>query len=242
MNQKNAGIAAVIIISALGLSGCFAPILLAGAAGAGAANIAGSSVPLKTQVNDASIKTQVIANLNKMDTDLAYKSNVEVTVFNGIVLLLGQVPSKAISHTIAKQTSEIQGVKLVYNQLTIGPSVTFSTFSNDTWITTKVKSNMVGTVDPLHFKVVTQQGVVYLLGLVTKQEAEAAANVARQTDGVKHVIEVFSYINSPSSVPPSYSTPKKRPYSDSQTYGSEPSTTSPPIQGNNSGVGSDASD
>lgn len=184
----------MITLSSLTLSGCFAPLVIAGVAGAGAANVAGSSVSVGTQVSDTKIKTQVIGILHTMNNQLAYQSNVEVTVFNGIVLLLGQVPSQAISNSIAKQTSAIEGVNLVYNQLTVGPSVTFTTYTHDAWITAKVKSSMIGTVDPLHFKVVTQQGIVYLMGRVTKTEGESAANAARQVPGVKQVVEAFSYI------------------------------------------------
>ncbi|MDF2691486.1 MAG: osmotically-inducible protein OsmY [Gammaproteobacteria bacterium] len=197
MNKKLACISIVSLLSILSLPGCFAPILIAGAAGAGAASVSGSSIPVSTQINDTSIKTKIIAILNNMNSQLEYQSNVEVTVFNGIVLLLGQVPSQEIRNSIATQTSEIQGVKLVYNQLTVGQSVSLGTYSNDAWITTKVKANMVGQIDPLHFKVVTQQGVVYLLGQVTKQEGDLAANITRQTAGVKRVVQVFSYIAAP---------------------------------------------
>ncbi|MDF2529765.1 MAG: Secreted protein [Gammaproteobacteria bacterium] len=235
MNKKLAYISCFTALSLLSLPGCFAPLVIAGAAGAGAATVTGSSIPVSTQVSDASIKTKAIGILNKMGDQLAYKSNVEVTVFNGIVLLLGQVPSQEIRNSIASQVSEINGVTLVYNQLTVGPSVTFATYSNDSWITTKVKANMLGQVDPLHFKIVTQQGVVYLLGQVTKQEGGLAVNVARQTDRVKRVVEVFTYIAEPAQAPAA------APVQSADTGAVDPSQPAP-NNSNDNDAGSDASD
>ncbi|MDO8954701.1 MAG: BON domain-containing protein [Gammaproteobacteria bacterium] len=246
MDKKLACAGLIALVSTFGLSGCFAPLIIAGVAGAGAANVAGSNVPVSAQINDTKIKTQVISILNQMDAQLAYKSNVEVTVYDGIVLLLGQVPTKTIRHSIAQQTSVINGVKLVYNQLTVGPSVSFGTYSNDAWITTKVKANMVGTVDPLHFKVVTQRGVVYLMGQVTKVEGNLAATIARQTDGVDRVVEVFTYIaapavqnNPPADNPPSASASQSFA---PQTDNSAPDDNNPAPVSSNNGAGSDASD
>jgi osmotically-inducible protein OsmY len=233
MNNKLACISLISICSILALPGCFAPLLIAGAAGAGAANVAGSSIPVSTQVSDTTIKTKIIGILNKMNSQLEYKSNVEVTVFNGIVLLLGQVPSQEIKNSIANQTSQIDGVKLVYNQLTVGPKVSLSTYSNDAWITTKVKANMVGQVDPLHFKVVTQKAVVYLLAQVTKQEGEMAVQVAKQTPGVQKVLPVFSYIAAQ---------PNNASVSNAAPSAQNGNTQAPSDSSDDSGVGSNASD
>ncbi|MDF2939641.1 MAG: hypothetical protein K0R66_283 [Gammaproteobacteria bacterium] len=234
MNKKLVCVGLISMCSLLALSGCFAPILIAGVAGAGTASVAGSSLPVSTQVSDTSIKTKIISILNNMNSQLEYQSNVEVTVFNGIVLLLGQVPDQQIRSSIATQTSEIKGVKLVYNQLTVGPKASLGTYTNDTWITTKVKTSMVGQVDPLHFKVVTQKAVVYLLGNITKQEGETAVQVAKQIPGVKKVIPVFSYIAAPAQ-----SQTANAPI---QNTNSAQSSSSPSPSANNDGVGSDASD
>lgn len=200
----------IVGLAAVLLSGCIAPpIVLAGAAGTGTANVAGSSVPIGQQVDDLQIKSDIFTILNNMPG--LNGANVEVTVFNGIVLLLGQVPTQSIKDQLASQSSQIKGVVIVYNQLTVGPNVTFSRFADDSWITSKVKGNMVGQVNPLHFKVVTQQGVVYLLGQVTQEEGDAAAAVAAQTSGVIKVVKIFNYIAPASTATPTTVAPAPAP-------------------------------
>lgn len=195
---KNFG---AVSLTAILLSGCIAPpVILAGAAGAGATNVAGSSVPVDQQVDDLQIKADIFTILNNMQG--LNGANVEVTVFNGIVLLLGQIPTTSLKSQLANQVSQIKGVVIVYNQLTVGPNISFGTFADDTWITSKVKGNMVGKVNPLHFKVVTQEGVVYILAQVTEDEGNQAAEVAAQTSGVTKVIKIFNYIAPVSSASP----------------------------------------
>lgn len=192
----------VILVGSLSifLSGCIsAPIVFAGAAGTGGANVAGSSIDVTQQGTDLNIKSNIFTILNNMKG--LNGANIEVTVFNGIVLLLGQIPTQDLKDQLASQISEINGVVVVYNQLTVGPNVSFGRFADDTWITSKVKSNMVGKVNPLHFKVVTQQGVVYLLGQVTQEEGDQAAEVAAQTSGVVEVVKIFNYIAPTAATP-----------------------------------------
>lgn len=190
----------LVSLSGLFLSGCIsAPFIWAGAAGAGGTNVAGNSVGVSQQWDDLTIKSNIFTLLNNIPN--LNGANVEVTVFNGIVLLLGQVPTDAIKNQLANQVANIQGVVVVYNQLTVGENVAFSRFADDAWITSKVKANMVGQVNPLHFKVVTQQGVVYLLGQVTQSEGDQAAAVAAQTSGVQKVVKIFNYIAPTAAVP-----------------------------------------
>ena len=177
------------------LSGCISgPVIVAGVAGTGAANSAGSSVPIEQQYTDLGIRSKIYTILN--NTKGLNGANVEVTVFNGIVLLLGQVPSAAIRQSIATQASALQGVTIVYNQLRVGPNEPFTQFTNDSWITSKVLTNLTTAkgVNPLHFKVVTQADIVYLMGQVTAAEGDAATKVAAQTSGVKQVIQIFNIV------------------------------------------------
>lgn len=192
----------VILVSLSGvfLSGCIsAPIIWAGAAGAGGTNVAGNSVGVSQQWDDLTIRSNIYTLLNNIPH--LNGANVEVTVFNGIVLLLGQVPTEEVKNQLADQVANIQGVLVVYNQLNVGANVAFSRFADDSWITSKVKANMVGQVNPLHFKVVTQQGVVYLLGQVTQSEGDQATAVAAQTSGVQKVVKIFNYISPTDAVP-----------------------------------------
>ena len=166
-------LAGILATSYFCLSGCV-PVVAAGAAGTVAADSAGDSITVGKQVDDAWIRTKINKDILDIPELTDGKSNVNPTVFNGIVLLLGQVPTEAVKTQLAKQVSEIDGVRIVYNQLTVGPSEGVKGYAGDTWISAKVKTNMVGRVNLFHFTVVTEQGVVYLMGRVTKAEGDEA--------------------------------------------------------------------
>ncbi len=217
---------AVLSLTALLLSGCIsAPVIAVAAAGTGGANVAGSTLGVSQQYDDLSIKSDIFTILNNLQG--LNNANVEVTVFNGIVLLLGQIPTQALSDQLAGQVAKIEGVKIVYNQITVGPNVTFTRFADDTWITSKIKAAMVGPVNPLHFKVVTQEGVVYLLGQVTEQEGNQAAEIAAQTSGVIKVVKIFNYI-APTQATPATENPTPA--------ASPAATTAPPLNTNTSSI------
>jgi osmotically-inducible protein OsmY len=92
--------------------------------------------------------------------------------------------------------SKIPGVKVVYNQLTIGNPVNIGNYLADSWTTSKIVSALVSSgVSSLKFKVVTESGVVYLLGVVTKAEGDKASSIAANVSGVKKVIEVYDYVS-----------------------------------------------
>ena len=186
---------AVVLLNA----GCVAaPVVAASIIGAGAAtHVAGSGISTGKQIDDQVIKSNINEMLLHIPEQQAVKTNISVTVFNGIVLLLGQVPTEQMKTKLAKKASSIEGVKIVYNQLVVEPKQSLGAYLNDSWITTKVKANMLGDVNPLHFKVVTENRIVYLLGQVTKIEGNKAANVAAHTKGVKQVVKIFNIISAP---------------------------------------------
>lgn len=184
-----------ITVMTVSLSGCF-PFLVAGVGGsAAAAGSASSPLSLGTQVDDTTIKTHAIAMLNDMPAlNNNNDTNVEVVTFNRIVLLLGQVPNEKIKRQIAKEISTIKRVRVVYNQLTIGKRVSYTQYAKDSWITTEIKAKMVGKVNPSAFKVVTENGVVYLLAVTTQSEGAEVAQIASRVKGVRQVVEAFSYL------------------------------------------------
>ncbi|WP_100551110.1 BON domain-containing protein [Caedibacter taeniospiralis] len=177
------------------LSAC-APVVIAGAGAAVVgANVAGSSVDSKTNVSDKSIQFKAISLLNDYP-ELKGNSNVEPVVFNNIMLLLGQVPTETLRTELVDRMSKIPGVKVVYNQLTIGNPVNIGNYLADSWTTSKIVSALVSSgVSSLKFKVVTESGVVYLLGVVTKAEGDKASSIAANVSGVKKVIEVYDYVS-----------------------------------------------
>ncbi|WP_151194450.1 BON domain-containing protein [Cysteiniphilum sp. JM-1] len=192
----------ILGISLSGLLSACAPVVIAGAGAAVVgSNVAGSSVDGKTNASDKSIQFKAISLLNDYPA-LKGNSNVEPVVFNHIMLLLGQVPSEMLKTELANRMAKIPGVKVVYNQLTIGDPVDIGDYLSDSWITSKVVSSMVSNgINSLKFKVVTEKGVVYLLGVVTQKEGNQASSIAANVSGVKKVIEVYDYVSYPVEAP-----------------------------------------
>ena len=124
-------------------------------------------------------------------------AHVNVTSFNLSVLLTGEVSDEKMKADIGEAIRKIGSVKNVTNELTVGGKSSLAARSNDTLITTNVKTRFLGAKDfsSNHVKIVTEASVVYLMGIVTKQEADAATEVARTTSGFSRVIRVFEYID-----------------------------------------------
>jgi osmotically-inducible protein OsmY len=148
-------------------------------------------------VDDNSIETVIKVNLNAADEQLK-KAHINVVSFNGTVLLVGQVPSQDIKNlaTRVARTSSSR-VKEVYNELEVAGATTFLSRSNDAWLTAKIKTLMLADaeVSGMRTKVVTENGVVYLMGLLTQEEANTAVNLVSNTKGVTKVVRAFEYIN-----------------------------------------------
>jgi osmotically-inducible protein OsmY len=124
-------------------------------------------------------------------------SHIEVTVFNNIVLLTGEAPTLELKQKAEEQAKKEQGVVRVYNQISVeGPTSTL-THTSDAWITTKIKSKMLANdeLKSSSIKVVTENGAVYLIGVVSQQQADVAVNIARHVSGVQKVVKVFQYNN-----------------------------------------------
>jgi osmotically-inducible protein OsmY len=172
------------------LQGCV-PVIAAGAT-AGALSVFDRR-SLGTQTEDETIEWKSSARVGEK---LGDKAHINFTSFNRKVLMTGEVPSaedKAEAELIVSGVTNVQGVN---NELVVGPVSSFSDRSNDSYITSKVKGRMVdsGKFNPVHVKVVTEAGVVFLLGMVTQPEADSAISVARTTSGVKKVVNLLEII------------------------------------------------
>ncbi|UBR45918.1 division/outer membrane stress-associated lipid-binding lipoprotein [Aeromonas veronii] len=180
-----------LLVSTLLLQGC-AALVVGGAAGT--AKASGDRRTLGAQWDDQTIELKA-ANLLADNKPLSAASKISVYSNNGRVLLVGQSPSDVYKIEAGKIVSRIEGVRHVYNELRIGQPASFTTRSNDSWITSKVKADMFGTknFDSTKVKVVTENGEVFLIGLVTRQEGEQAVNIARHVTGVKRVIKAFEF-------------------------------------------------
>lgn len=131
------------------------------------------------------------------DKDIHSQSNINVTSYNGFVLLSGETPNEALKQKAENLVKDIPKVRKVFNELAISGPSALTSRSSDSWITTKVKTKMTKdeNVDPLFIKVVTERGTVYLMGKVTRPEADKAVAVTRSTKGVLRVVKIFEYID-----------------------------------------------
>ena len=132
-----------------------------------------------------------------METNLGEHAHVNVTSYNRNILLTGEVPdatAKAKAETLIK---EIENVRNITNEIAVEPKSSLSSRSNDTYLTIKIKTKFVteNKFQANYVKVVTENSVVYLLGIVTKAEADAATEIASNTEGVSKVVKVFEYMN-----------------------------------------------
>jgi len=183
--------AAVTAVSTL-LAGC-APVLVAGAVG-GAALMATDRRSAGAQVDDSSIELKIANNIGAGFGD---RVHVNVTSYNGIVLLTGEVPTQDTMKSIVEIARTTPKVRTVDNELLIGPASNLESRTDDSYITAKVKSRFVeaNKFSATHVKVVTERQVVYLMGLVTHAEADAATQIAATTSGVARVVKLFQYID-----------------------------------------------
>lgn len=148
-------------------------------------------------VDDNSIETTIKVNLNAADEQLK-KAHINVVSFNGTVLMVGQVPSQEMKNlaTRVARTSSSR-VKEVYNELEVAGTTTFLSRSNDAWLTAKIKTLMLADseVSGLRTKVISENGVVYLMGLLSQEDANKTVNLVSNTKGVTKVVRAFEYIN-----------------------------------------------
>ncbi len=149
-----------------------------------------------TMIDDSSIETTVQVNIDAADPGLK-SAHVSVISFNAVVLLVGQVPSQDLKNLATRVATQTTRVKTVHNELEIAGTTTFLSRSNDSWITTKLKTLMLAdpTVSGLRTKVVTENGVVYLMGLVTQEEARLTVELVSNASGVTKVVRAFEYID-----------------------------------------------
>lgn len=173
------------------LAGCV-PVVLGGAAAGGA--VAADRRTSGIYVEDENIELKAV---KKMESNLGENAHVNVTSYNRNVLLTGEVPDEAAKTKADSLLKEIENIRAVTNEITVGPKTSISSRSNDTYITSKIKTKFVteNKFPANYVKIVTENSVVYLIGLVNTTEADAATEIARNTDGVTKVVKVFEYIN-----------------------------------------------
>lgn len=173
------------------LAGCF-PAAVVGV-GAGALVYADRR-PTETVFVDEGIE---IRSANRIRETLGSRVHVNVTSYNRTVLLTGEVPDEAARAEVEKLVSGVPNVKAIQNELAVAGASSLTSRSNDVLITSRVKARFIDAnkFSANHVKVVTERGIVYLLGKVTQQEANDAVEIARTTSGVQKVVRVFEIIS-----------------------------------------------
>ena len=148
-------------------------------------------------IDDSLIETKAAVNIAKAHADLDQGSHIVVASYNGVVLLAGQTPRSDLKQMAEQAASSVQRVKRVHNELQVLQPSSALARSNDTWLTTKIKAQMLAdnSVPGSRIKVITENGIVYLLGLVTRQEGNRATSLVQGVGGVQRIVKLFEYID-----------------------------------------------
>ena len=185
----------LVLGSAMLLQGCVAAAI-GGAAVAGATKVATDPRSMGTQLDDETLESRVNSAIKK-DQQIKSEARISVTAYSGRVLLTGQVPNENLREVASSLAKGVQNVNDVYNEVRVGPKVDFAQISKDSWITSQIESKMLvdSKVKTSDVKVVTENNEVFLMGNVTQDQGNAAAEIARNVAGVTKVIKVFNYLN-----------------------------------------------
>jgi osmotically-inducible protein OsmY len=194
--RRWAAAVALVLVSVTALQACVDALIVGGVAMG--VILAADRRQLEVMLGDQRIESDAT---DRIDEALKGEGHVNVTSYNYTALLTGEVPTAQAKARVEKIVGEVPRVKTVVNELQVAGVSSAASRSNDAYITGKVKSNFLGAGNfrPTDIKVVTEAGVVHLLGLVTREEADAATEVARSTAGVLKVVRVFEYVVPPRS-------------------------------------------
>jgi osmotically-inducible protein OsmY len=187
---RRLAVVAALLASTLAASGCL-PIVATGAAVGALAVIDRRTVGAQTEDTELEIR-----GINRMPEAIKGSKGVSITSYNRRVLLTGQVPDAATKADAERAMRQVPGVREVFNELEIADRVSLSTTASDSVITSRVKAGFLEqkALSANAVKVVTENGVVFLMGLVTQREGPAYATVASRVPGVRRVVTLFEYI------------------------------------------------
>lgn len=196
MTKWKTTIILAILATPLLLQGCTAVVVGGAATGA---NIAHDRRTMGSFIEDQNIELKT-ASAIRDHQELNERSHINVTSYNRIVLLTGEAPTHELRNQAQEIARGVAQVRRVHNEIIIAAPSAMSSRGSDTWITTKVKTSLfkirgMEGFDATRVKVVTENGVVYLMGILTQQEADAVVDTARKVTGVQRVVKVFEYTN-----------------------------------------------
>lgn len=182
----------LVFLCVLSLFGCVPAALVVGATAGG--SVVYDNRPMKTMIKDRDI-TQTAQNSINQDLNFKHKAHINVATINGSVLMVGQANTPELRDYAYKLVSQVKDVRQVYNQVVIAEPTSLARRTDDSWITTKVRAALLtrAKLSSTQIKVLTENGVVYLMGEVDKEQAELASDATRRVNGVKQVVKSFEY-------------------------------------------------
>jgi len=182
----------ILILSIPLLTGCVAAVATSAIVGT---NMATDRRTSGSYIEDQTIEIKSARAILDND-ELNQSSSVSVTSFNRVVLLVGQAPNERLRSTASEIIRKIENVRKVHNEIRISAPGSILTSTSDTWITTKAKSLMLAEKNFAsgHIKIITENGELFLMGLVSRAEADKAIAIVRNIDGVERVVQAFEYM------------------------------------------------
>lgn len=146
-------------------------------------------------VDDEQLETVIAVNLRKADETLS-SAHINVNVFNGIALLTGEVPGEELRQLAGKTAQKISKVRQVHNELLIKSNSTFFSKTNDNWLHTKIRTKLIANrgIESDRVEIIVENRIVYIMGLLTQEEANLVAETAANVKGVEKVVRVVEYI------------------------------------------------
>ena len=187
----------LISLMPLLLTGCAAAVVgAAGAAAGTTATVAHDRRTTGTFIEDQTIELKAVKSFF-LDKEINDSSHINVTSINTVVLITGETPREDIRNRIVNIVRDIPKVTHVYDELTIAAPSSWTSRGSDSLITSKVKIRLLtlDDFDGTRVKVVTEKGVVYLMGLLTRSESDIATGEAQQSGGVQKIVKLFQYID-----------------------------------------------
>jgi osmotically-inducible protein OsmY len=190
--KNNIRLLALLVCLVPLLQSCI-PLLIGAGVGAGVA-VADDRRTSATQLEDQTIEVKANNRISEKYND---QPHVSVVSYNRFVLLTGQAPTEEMKKDIAVIVLEVPGVRNIQNEIVVGGSSSMTSRASDTLLTSRVKGRLAQNKDvgASHVKVVSESGAVFLMGLVTRAEADAAALTASTTSGAQRVVKVFEYLD-----------------------------------------------
>jgi len=191
INTKPMKLTAILLTLAT-LQGCAAVAVVAVTTGA---SMATDRRSIGNQIDDQSIEVEAYNEITK-NKILNDNTNLHISSVNGSVLIIGQAPNTLLKDQAIKILHNIGGITRIHDQIRIGNITSVTTQTNDVWLTSKVKTALFSSdkVNGNDIKVITENAEVFLMGIVSKKEADAAVNITRNISGVNRVFKAFEYL------------------------------------------------